>query len=89
MRDRSLDAGSHWSAEHVDRARVKFAADRQPPALRIRQTHRADGRLYRCRVDFLHSPTRNSRVLLTVISEYLYPRGGIVVSSLTCIFVPT
>ena len=50
--------------------RAQFVADRDPPALRLHALSGADQALYRCRVDFRSSPTRNQRVNLTVISEF-------------------
>ncbi|XP_037079463.1 nephrin-like, partial [Pollicipes pollicipes] len=48
-------------------ARALFVTDRQPPALRLDTLGPGDEALYRCRVDFKLSPTRNQRVNLTVI----------------------
>lgn len=51
--------------------RAVFQATAQPSAaLVIDNTTRADSGLYRCRVDYTKSPTRNVRVQLRVISEY-------------------
>ena len=50
--------------------RAQFVTDRDPPALRLHGVAGADQALYRCRVDFRSSPTRNQRVNLTVISEW-------------------
>ncbi|KAF0292452.1 Protein turtle A [Amphibalanus amphitrite] len=60
-------SGSHWSDPAVDRTRVTFRLGSKGAALVISQVKASDQQLYRCRVDFLQSPTRNSRVNLTVI----------------------
>ncbi|XP_043241732.1 hemicentin-2-like isoform X2 [Amphibalanus amphitrite] len=66
-RGRRTLRGEHWVDSSLDRSRVQFQPDARPAHLRVTGVQRADQRLYRCRVDFLHSPTRNSRVNLTVI----------------------
>ncbi|XP_037078617.1 uncharacterized protein LOC119099657, partial [Pollicipes pollicipes] len=70
-RDRGRSRGAHWTDASVDSSRVQFQPNTRQAHLRIGAVRRSDQRLYRCRVDFLHSPTRNSRVNLTVISECL------------------
>ncbi|XP_064104739.1 uncharacterized protein LOC135214400 isoform X2 [Macrobrachium nipponense] len=47
--------------------RTTFRTDRTPAALIIERTDAEDAGIYRCRVDFLLSPTINRRVNLTVI----------------------
>lgn len=48
-----------------------FQAAAQPPTLNIESIRDSDSGMYRCRVDFHKSPTRNARVQLKVISKYL------------------
>lgn len=38
--------------------------------LLIRDVKPSDGAIYRCRVDFFNSPTRNSRINLTLVGKY-------------------
>ncbi|XP_068209109.1 uncharacterized protein [Palaemon carinicauda] len=47
--------------------RTTFRTDRSPAALIVERTEAEDAGIYRCRVDFLLSPTVNRRVNLTVI----------------------
>ncbi|KAF2363111.1 CD80-like immunoglobulin C2-set [Trinorchestia longiramus] len=68
----SLDARDgtlydHWRDENTLGSRAKFELNLDPPGLVIDPVLPADENLYRCRVDFKSTPTRNSRVRLTVI----------------------
>ncbi|XP_068238621.1 uncharacterized protein [Palaemon carinicauda] len=47
--------------------RTSFRTDRSPAALIIQKAEMDDAGMYRCRVDFHHSPTLNYRVNLTVV----------------------
>ncbi|XP_042870627.1 uncharacterized protein LOC122252301 isoform X2 [Penaeus japonicus] len=47
--------------------RTTFRADTSPAALLIERVDADDGGIYRCRVDYLLSPTQNKKVNLTVI----------------------
>lgn len=49
--------------------RTTFRADTSPAALLIERVDADDGGIYRCRVDYLLSPTQNKKVNLTVIGK--------------------
>lgn len=71
MRDAKFEKGSHWVDEHKFGGRAYFqAAARPSAALLVDNTTGTDNGLYRCRVDFHKSPTRNARVQLRVISKW-------------------
>lgn len=53
--------------------RLFFAVPDNPKEsrLQIRDVKITDGGVYRCRVDFFNSPTRNFRINLTLVGEYI------------------
>ncbi|XP_064113708.1 hemicentin-2-like isoform X1 [Macrobrachium nipponense] len=62
----SLDAARHWAETEIgDRAYMTLG--KGPKGLILEKLTLADEGEYRCRVDFLESPTRNSRVRLKII----------------------
>ncbi|XP_062713381.1 V-set and immunoglobulin domain-containing protein 1 [Aedes albopictus] len=63
----STREGSHRSSNSSFDGRANFYPNRTPAVLEIRQTKNSDSGVYRCRVDFHKSPTRNTRVQLSVI----------------------
>ncbi|XP_055539948.1 nephrin isoform X2 [Wyeomyia smithii] len=64
---RDTREGSHRSSNSSFDGRASFYPNRSPATLEIRQTKSSDSGVYRCRVDFHKSPTRNTRVQLSVI----------------------
>lgn len=53
--------------------RMFFALDAHRPReahLQISEVKASDGGVYRCRVDFFNSPTKNFRVNLSLVGEY-------------------
>lgn len=70
-RQSKFEKGTHWYDESSLGNRAFFEAATYPASLAIRNISNADSGTYRCRVDFHKSPTRNSRVQLSVISEYM------------------
>lgn len=68
-RESNFSHGTHWSDETY-RERLTFTLEGRTGILSMRNTRQDDTGEYRCRVDFQKSPTRNSKVNLTVISKY-------------------
>lgn len=69
-RDTSLlDTGSHHEGNSSLTGRSHFNTTQRETAFVISNTKGSDNGLYRCRVDFLKSPTRNIKIQLSVIGE--------------------
>ncbi|KAG8253862.1 hypothetical protein J6590_024216 [Homalodisca vitripennis] len=67
VRGRSFGQAKLWSSENAFGKRAYFRTATKPAQLLVDELHLEDEGLYRCRVDFRNSPTRNSKINLTVI----------------------
>ena len=72
-RGKPPQAGKHWSAEPPfgfgGRARFRVPAAETFTALVIKDVRLLDEGVYRCRVDYRNSPTRNMKLNLTVVGK--------------------
>ncbi|XP_033251075.1 uncharacterized protein LOC117190098 isoform X2 [Drosophila miranda] len=66
-RGRPLHQAIPWADDTVFNKKAHFHYDTNPPALRIKNIQTVDAGLYKCRVDFNKSPTRNWRINVTVL----------------------
>ena len=65
------DKGHRWSDEERGFGkRANFQLHRHPSVLHIENIKAEEAGIYRCRVDFKTSPTRNSLLNLSVISKF-------------------
>ncbi|RVE55340.1 hypothetical protein evm_000238 [Chilo suppressalis] len=84
VRGRSFNKALQWSDPGAFGPRAYFATVARPAALTLNSVQLDDEGVYRCRVDFKNSPTRNFQIRLTVIvpphQMLLYDKSGADVS---------
>ncbi|KPI92379.1 Protein turtle-like A [Papilio xuthus] len=80
VRGRSFDKALQWSDPNVFGPRAYFVTVARPAVLTLDTVQLDDEGIYRCRVDFKNSPTRNFQIRLTVIVPphqlILYDKSG-------------
>lgn len=69
VRGRSFAQAKLWSSVNAFGKRAYFRTATKPAQLMVDELLLEDEGLYRCRVDFRNSPTRNSKINLTVIGK--------------------
>ncbi|XP_012055315.1 PREDICTED: hemicentin-2-like [Atta cephalotes] len=67
VRGRQIAQARLWSDPYVFGERAVMKTDVKPAELEIDPLESTDGGVYRCRVDFKNSPTKNQKINLTVI----------------------
>ncbi|OWR54783.1 turtle protein A, partial [Danaus plexippus plexippus] len=80
VRGRSFNKALQWSDPNVFGPRAYFATVARPASLTLDTVQLDDEGVYRCRVDFKNSPTRNFQIRLSVIVPphqlILYDKSG-------------
>lgn len=74
-RERNVKFGTHSAIANDLGERLFFVIDdnnNKNARLQIKNVHDTDGGVYRCRVDFFNSATRNSRINLTLVGKLSY-----------------
>uniref|UniRef100_A0A1B6C6V9 Uncharacterized protein n=1 Tax=Clastoptera arizonana TaxID=38151 RepID=A0A1B6C6V9_9HEMI len=67
VRGRNMGQAKFWSSDNAFGKRAFFRTATKPAQLLVDELKLVDEGVYRCRVDFRNSPTRNAKINLTVI----------------------
>lgn len=70
IRGRQILHAKLWSDPYVFGERAVMKTNIKPAELEIYPLESTDGGVYRCRVDFKNSPTKNQKINLIVIGKY-------------------
>jgi hypothetical protein len=70
-RSSQSERASHWKEKGMVEERAFFRTITEPATLSLDSIDERDEGDYRCRVDFRKSPTRNTKVRLTVAGEFV------------------
>ncbi|KMQ92982.1 protein turtle a-like protein [Lasius niger] len=85
VRGRAFNKALNWSDSTAVGPRAYFVTVTKPAALSLEAVQLDDEGVYRCRVDFKNSPTKNFQVNLTVIVPphqlFIYDSSGVQVES--------
>ncbi|XP_050357835.1 B-cell receptor CD22-like [Nymphalis io] len=65
--DKREGVTSHWSDPSTLSTRATFRTNAEPAVLLLTKLRAEDSGQYRCRVDFIRSPTKNTRLNLTIL----------------------
>lgn len=71
-RQGDMNKAHHWAIDSHMESRTFFLANEKPARLIITNVVEQDQGVYRCRVDFVNSPTRNFKVKLIVVGKYQF-----------------
>lgn len=74
VRGRQFGQAKLWSSPAAFGSRAFFRTASHPAQLLVDDIKLSDEGMYRCRVDFRNSPTRNLKINFTVIGERFYAR---------------
>jgi hypothetical protein len=69
VRGRPFTKALYWSDSNAFGPRAYFVTGSKPAGLTLESVQLDDEGMYRCRVDFKNSPTRNFQINLTVIGK--------------------
>jgi hypothetical protein len=72
VRGRQFGQAKLWSSPAAFGSRAFFRTASHPAQLLVDDIKLSDEGMYRCRVDFRNSPTRNLKINFTVIGERFY-----------------